>query len=349
MTRQEFFDELRLGIKNVPADTVEEVLSDLNEHFDAGLKNGLQEHEICKNLGQPGSIAEEIMEEFRKSSTKSSSGQGNQYVVMEGAQVLSIDQTFDGVSEVYADLKMSDIYFERENRSDFRVVVEGNSKCDKYTIYVKNGRLEITEHEPIVRFFSFSFTKNLKTTVYVPSQFAGSIMVKSAAGKIKAQDLTSPIKLTSAAGSISIERHLSETADLDTGAGSIDAEFLGKTSLRACTGAGSIKLKASETSKLTLDSGAGSVKAEIEKLSGTSKLSSGAGSIKLTAYEIEGDIKLSSGAGSIKAYLPENANIKLNLKKSSMGSVKSEINGNNSSPYTLKVKTGMGSIKILSL
>ena len=351
MTRNEFFEELRREIKNVPADALEEILGDLNEHFDAGLADGLTENEICKNLGQPGSIAAEIMEEFRKSNMESHQDHDQQSITIGGGSIISIEKVFDGINEVYIDMKVSDIYFERENRSDFRVTVKGKSRCDKYTIENKNGRLEVIEHEPIANFFSLTFTKikNLETTVYVPSQFTGSITASSAAGKIKTKDLNSPIKLSSSAGSISVERHLSETADLDTAAGSITAEFLGKTAIHATTGAGSIKLKANETAELKLDSGAGSIKAEIEKLTGSSKLSSGAGSVRLTAYDVAGDIKLSSGAGSIRAFLPEDANIKLNLKKSSMGSVKSEINGNNSSPYTLKAQTGMGSVRILRL
>ena len=369
MTRNEFFKELRQSITNVPADALEEILSDLNEHFDAGLEDGLQENEVCKNLGQPGSIAEEIMEEFKRSKTESNpehplvfvfgghanqgsrSGQGSwhQSAYVNDADYISIDQTFANVNEVYVDMKVSDIYFERENRSDFRVVVNGKSKKSKYSIDNINGRLEVIEHESFFRFFSFSRKRTLETTIYVPSQFTGSITAKSAVGKIRTKDLTSPIKLSTSAGSVYVEKHLSETADLDSAAGSITADFLGKTALRACTGAGSIKLRANETSELLLDSGAGSVKAEINKLSGNSKLSSGAGSIKLTAYEVAGDIKLSSGAGSIKAFLPEDANIKLKLAKSSMGSVKSEINGNNSSPYTLRAQTGMGSVRILRL
>ena len=349
MTRHEFFEDLKRAITNVPNELLDDILYDLNEHFDAGLEDGLTESEICIKLGQPGSIAEQINEEFRKSSPDVRPNYKHQLVVENDSGNLSVDETFEGVNEIYVDMKVSDICFERENRSDFRVVIIGRSKCDRYTIDNNNGRLEIVEHEPFLRFFPFSFTKNLETIVYVPSQFTGAITARSAAGKIKAKDLTSPIKLSSSAGNISVERHLSDRADLHTSAGNIDADFFGKTALSIDTSAGSIKLKANETSELVMNSGAGSVKAEVEKLKGNSKLSSGAGSIRLKAYDIEGDIKLSSGAGSIKVYLPEDANIKLNLKKSSVGSVKSEISGNDTSPYTLRAHTGVGSVKIMRL
>ena len=349
MTRVEFFDELKRNITNVPSEAMDDILYDLGEHFDVGLADGLSESEICKNLGQPGSIAEQIMEEFRKSGAGGSINTEHQVILENDGKDVTFDETFSSVNEVYVEMKVSDIYLERESRDDFRVVIRGNAKCDKYTIGNKNGRLEIIEHGQFARFFSFTFTKSLEVIVYAPTQFTGSITAKSAAGKIKCKDLTSPIKLSSSAGNISVERHLSDHADLHTSAGSIDADFLGKTALRLHTSAGSIKLKANETKELMLDSGAGSVKAEIDKISGDSKLSSGAGSIKLTAHEVEGNLKLSSGAGSIKAFLPEDANIKLKLKKSSIGSVKSEIRGNESSPYTLKAQTGVGSVKINKL
>ena len=349
MTRHEFFEELKRNITNVPKEALDDIIYDLNEHFDAGLEDGLSESEICKKLGQPGTIAEQINDEFKKSGETKKSGMQFQYAYDNEDGYVSIEETFENIKEIYVDMKVSDVYFERENRSDFRVTIKGKSKNDRYTIDNINGKLEVVEHVPFKGFFGFTFTKNVVTTVYVPTQFTGYITAKSSAGKIKAKDLTSPIKLSSSAGNVSVERHLSDHAVLDTSAGSIDANFLGSTALKIYTGAGSIKLKANETTDLVLDTGAGSVKAEIEKLSGTSKLTSGAGSIKLTAYDVAGDIKLSSGAGSVKVYLPEDANIKLNLKKSSMGSVKSEINGNNSSPYTLKAQTGIGSIKIMRL
>ena len=347
MTRHNFFKELKRAITNVPNEALDDIIYDLNEHFDAGLEDGLSESEICKNLGQPGSIAEQINEEFRDSSQAGGSGHAPLFVGENDEGF--VDEIFDGISEVYVHMKASDIHFERENRSDFRVVIKGKSKYNKYTIENKNGRLEVVEHEQMARFFPFSFTKSVETTVYVPSQFNGSITAKSAAGNIKAKDLTSPITLSSSAGNVSVERHLSDSADLSTSAGNIDAEFFGRIALCIHTKAGSIKLKANETSELILNSGAGSVKAEIDKLSGNSKLSSGAGSIKLNAYDIEGEIKLSSGAGSIRAYLPEDSNINIKLKKSSVGSIKSEIKGNDSSPHTLKAQTGAGSIKILRL
>ena len=350
MFKEEFFRELKSKITNVPGDVMEDILADFEEHFKAGSADGLTEQEICQKLGQPGSIAEEIMEEFKKTKVEESQEQQGQSVEkIRGGYEISKEYVFNGVTEVEVDMHSSAIHFVRESRQDVRVEIEGKSRYDKFVLEVKDGKLRVFSKEPIVKFELFSFRGSLTTTIRLPMNYSGKIKAKSSAGKIRAEELTSNIHFTTHAGSIAVSKHQSKKAYLDSSAGSVNAEFLGEVALKAHSGAGSIKIKAEKTTELDIDTGAGSIQAEVEKLTGTASCSSGAGSVKLTAYEVMGDIKLSSGAGSIRAFLPENADIRIQLKKSGMGSVKSEVPGNDSSPYTLKASTGVGSVRIKKL
>ena len=349
MSKQEFFQELKSKIENVPDDVMEDIFADFNEHFEAGYSDGLSESEICAKLGQPGNIAEQIMDEFKKSKVEEVHEQGRSFEKIRGGYDVYIDEVYSGVNSVNVDMIVSDVIFVKEHRQDFRVQIKGQSRYDKFILENRNGNLYVASEGPIVRFEFFSFRNTLVTTIHVPTHFTGEIKAMSGAGKIRAEHLTSNINFTTHAGSIGVNKHKSEKAVLDSSAGSVDAEFLGEVAIKAHSGAGSIKIKAETTTELNLDTGAGSIKAQVDKLTGMSKFSTGAGSVNLTAYDVMGDIKLSSGAGSIKAFLPKNANIRLKLKKSSMGSVKSEITGNDSSEYTLKASTGVGSVRIKKL
>ena len=350
MLKEEFFKELRSKIKDVPEDVMEDIFADFDEHFKAGSVDGLSEQEICQKLGQPGSIAEEIMEEFKKTKVEESEEQhGRSVEKIRGGYEVHNEYVFNGVTEVDVDMNISDINFVKENRQDVRVEIKGKSRYDKFTLEVKEGKLRVFSREPIVRFEFFSFKNSLATTIRVPMNFTGFIKAKSSAGRIRAEELTSNIYFTTSAGSVVVSKHLCKKAYLNSSAGRVEAEFLGEVALEAHSGAGSIKIKAEKTTELNVDTGAGSIRAEVEKLTGTSKFSTGAGSVKLTAYEVKGDIKLSSGAGSVRAYIPENADIRIQLKKGGMGSVKSEVQGNESSPYTLKASSGVGSVRIKKL
>ena len=347
MRKKEFFEELRRGITNMPKGQLDEILEDFNEHFEAGLEDGLTEEEICRNLGQPGTIAEEIMGEFwARGANETRSAESGE---------AEIDKTFTGVKEIHVDMATSDVFFVREQRNDVRVTIAGNTQ-KRYELSCKQGRLEVWQ-EQLTKSFSISifsfFGKRrqediAQTTLYLPMDFEGPIDASTAVGKMVSRELSSPIKFSTSAGSITVEGSRSPRAALNSGAGSITAELFGKAAVKIDTGAGSVTLMAEETTEMKIDSGAGSVKAEVGKICGTSKLTTGAGSVSLTARNVEGDIKLSSGAGSIKAYLPEDADIRIKMS-SGMGSSKSEIGGNRDSKYTLKADAGIGSIRIKRL
>ena len=64
MTKQKFFEELTNALEPVDPGTRAELLADINEHFTEGASFGLSEDEICKKLGQPSQIAEQVLEEY---------------------------------------------------------------------------------------------------------------------------------------------------------------------------------------------------------------------------------------------------------------------------------------------
>jgi len=65
MTKQDFIQELTTALAPIDAQTRAEIIADINEHFTEGAAHGQTEEEICINLGQPGQIAEQVLEEYK--------------------------------------------------------------------------------------------------------------------------------------------------------------------------------------------------------------------------------------------------------------------------------------------
>jgi uncharacterized membrane protein len=58
MTKQEYLKELAIQLQRLPAQEIEEILSDYREHFDMGLRAGKTEMEIAQSLGPPRTVAQ---------------------------------------------------------------------------------------------------------------------------------------------------------------------------------------------------------------------------------------------------------------------------------------------------
>lgn len=62
-TKAWFMSEMQTSLAGLPSEYIQEVLSDFEEHFDAGLLNGESENEICVRLGDPKTIGEQLRQE----------------------------------------------------------------------------------------------------------------------------------------------------------------------------------------------------------------------------------------------------------------------------------------------
>lgn len=64
LNRAEFLRELRENLRGrVNDNTLEDIVYDYNEHFDAGLRDGKSEQEVSVELGSPARIAREVLAE----------------------------------------------------------------------------------------------------------------------------------------------------------------------------------------------------------------------------------------------------------------------------------------------
>lgn len=60
MTRNEFIQRLTTGLSGMPQDAVDDIVSDYQAHFEAGLAEGRSEEEVAAALGNPSRLAREL-------------------------------------------------------------------------------------------------------------------------------------------------------------------------------------------------------------------------------------------------------------------------------------------------
>ena len=214
MQKQEFIRELKTALAKAPNGVRDEIISDISEHFSEGAAQGLSEDEICRKLGQPGSIAEQVLQEYAKSGYEARYGNDSgkadstyESVKIKGGYEISIDRSFNGISNIDATFSISDIHFIQAATDTCRVEINGRSKYDKFTLENRGGTLVVKADEPIFRFEIFGFKTKLVVTIHVPARFMGELKASSAAGNISAICVSGRLTLSTAAGNVTVDEH----------------------------------------------------------------------------------------------------------------------------------------------
>jgi len=350
MTKQAFINDLKLSLFGVNDSVREEILADINEHFIEGAAQGLSEEEICRSLGQPGTIAAQVMEEMGSTPPpQQERPRDNFYTDNDQAYTpTEVDETFSNISDLKIDLEVSKLRLQPSENGMFRVTITNLTDRDKHSIEDRNGTLRISvKRKKRLIGFVWGSSTSPEVRVYVPAQFNGKIKVESAAGSIHAHDTSGDLNFESAAGKIVVDNHRCSNVKFAAAAGSIKADFADSVLEEAKfeSAAGSVKVEAAEIKHLKVDSAAGSCTVSVKRLGGA-KIESAAGSATLTAYEVAGDIKVASAVGSVNINLPADANIRIEAEKPSMGKLQNNIQGNPQSPYVLRAESSLGSIRI---
>jgi DUF4097 and DUF4098 domain-containing protein YvlB len=379
LRKQEFIQELQRGLASAPPHIREEIVADINAHFSEAISQGMSEEDICRNLGQPGTIAAQVLEEYGENGANHPP-QGTLESVMEGIggvvegfaeafkgfgqifnepgqsgnaseEEIDIDKTFTGVRNIK--IKMTDAKIELKPSGDgtCRITLRGRMRNNGFNVHEEDGTLSVSDN-PVRHIFGFMrFKTNLVVTVYVPHQFDGDIKVRSSLGNISANDIGGCLNLKTAAGNVSVENHGGKKIKISTAAGNATAHLMNRCveSIAISTAAGNAKITAEETGELTLNSAAGNVDATITRLLGDARISTAAGSANVTFHEVMGNIDVSTAAGSAKINLPYNVNCRIEARKPAIGSLHNELAGNPHSPYVLRASTSVGSIKIKAI
>jgi len=352
MKKQQFIQELTAALAQVDAHVRSEIIADISEHFTEGASCGLSEEEICIKLGQPGQIAEQVLEEYNAIKGQSGAYTSAPQIAAEATRVrggyeMNYDQIFPHADNIEISLSISNLRMVTNPQgNDIRVTIQGRTKHNTFEVDNKNGRLVINQRQPFITFELFNFRSSAEVTVYVPASFAGDITAKTTVSNVTITGIGGSLQISSTVGNVNISGHKGNKAYVRSSAGNINLTGCDISQIDASSAVGNINVDCQETHNLTLISSAGEVKAQAAKLSGDTNLSSSAGNVRLEAREVQGNITAKSSAGSVKMYLPKNVNCRIDIKKSFITSVTNNLIGNPESQYVLRASTGVGAIAL---
>jgi uncharacterized membrane protein len=63
MNKDRFMDLLSKSLRGLPQEEIADIVSDFEEHFDIGIKNGRKESELCDALGDPKTLGRQMKAE----------------------------------------------------------------------------------------------------------------------------------------------------------------------------------------------------------------------------------------------------------------------------------------------
>jgi DUF4097 and DUF4098 domain-containing protein YvlB len=365
MTKQAFLSELKRGLETAPAHIRDEIMADISEHFTEAITQGLTEDEVARNLGDPQTIANQVLEEYgetRQHRNHYAPPAENVNNVFEGIKSIfggrnensdiDTEQSFYDIREINVKLSDANLRFVPSGDGRTRVTLRGKTRS---TIELdgSDGVLTLADssHSRPFSWFNFGFKANLSATVYVPAGFSGYIKARTAAGNITASDISGRLDFKASAGNVTVTNCEGSKMRFTSSAGNVNADLTGKTidDIQISTAAGNAKITADETGHLKLNSAAGNVDANVLRLYGNTKVASAAGTVTLRSLSVEGDIDINTAAGSVMIYLPADVNCRIDAKKPTVGSVSNNITGNPNSPYTLRASTAVGSVTIRAI
>ena len=325
MTKQAFIQELSAALASIDSQARAEIIADINEHFAEGAAHGQTEEEICRNLGQPSQIAEQVLEEYKafKTYNHSQYNHGIGDAISSALEAADIDGIVSSalqsaanatraVANVFANMEDTprDIEWgndgtpwEAHGTADNTSRVRGGYEFDIEEIFTGISDIDIDLSLANVQLLSNPQSSDVRVTVKGRSR-NNNLRLENKNGTLVIHQRGPSFSFSifgfksSLEVTVYVPSSFSGKIKTDTGAGNITATGIGGK-LYFDTGAGNVNFKGRIANSIKADTGAGKVRIECQE-AGKINLDTGAGSIDIYAEKILGDMKLSSGAGSIR-------------------------------------------------
>lgn len=281
MNRKEFIEMLEKTLKH-KSETIREIVSDFNEHFNEATKNGKSESEICEVLGDPIEIANHFNEEIEDEEKNLKDNKEKIFVNIRSGNIIL--DSYDGDKFDVKVLNKIGIVFDEQIR-----------------IYEDNGGLYIKEEKAkdLVEQI-FSAFKHRTIRISVPKGFKGSIYIKVISGNIKIKNEITPndIECKVISGNIKIlDINSKKGFDLYSKSGNIFlSNCIGDAIIEGYSGNISVK---SHKESVTANNISGNIDVETNIISREALIRTKSGNLNLILDELLAELRLSCVSGNI--------------------------------------------------
>ncbi len=385
MNKAEFMEELKKALgsfQNTEMD--EEVISDINAHFDEALRAGQSEAQICEMLGNPNEIAAQFHADGPSEAIKSE--------VVESSEISCQENKVN--AGLYVDLCDADLICAPYHGSAFQVEVRHQGERiedNNFIIRETENGLEIRQKRPI-GFVEHLFRvfKHRTLFVGVPAQFQGDISVKTLSGDVRIDTLSEVnsfiCKVTS--GNVNIDGVSTlNTFSCNVVSGNIKLSKVkamqvlcadtksGNVTMDQCTGdtearslSGNVHLRSHKgsvtgksfsgnvrvdtdciTKNSYLETKSGEVNLVLDKLLANLALSCLSGNIKFSIRELAGDVNAETTSGNVTGYLGKDVNAYFRLESTLNKSSFAGSTPKNQDVPTVYLKSSFGNVRVKEL
>ena len=343
MTKAEFMARLSAGLAGLAAPSREEILRDIDDHFQEGLRHGLTEEEVAGRLGSPEALAEALLEEGRSStlsapapeprepqpdapqtdgfdalaasladlldrfSGRFASGRKAQPQAGEGAApgITAYDMPLDRVE---VSLASTDLHLRPGGGN--RVLCESLKEDPTLRFEVRDRTLRIWQEGSAGRlslgFLKMNFDTGNELTLSLPDTPL-ALTVHTGSGDIDAEDVSLKSgAFSTASGDVSLRCSSQGSLTCKTASGEIDAVLGACGIVSLSTASGDVSLEARDgLEKVRIETVSGDIGLRLAAVSGPLELRSVSGDIEADVRAIAEPVTVHSVSGDQQVTLPK--------------------------------------------
>lgn len=339
MTKQEYMQQLSRALEGYEQGFVQEILESYEEHFEAGLKSGRSEEEICRELGDIEELLREMGDEveFKKEERPLP----KPVTAIEPVQ-------YSGISKVQLNLFSMDAEISRSCDGELYAYLQSGEELSQYLEeQVEGDTYMVNEKKPMKNQPSLDLVSLLrmmrnptpKLMVELPERIE-FLHGKTTSGDLKLDKLNSrAVELETTSGDIQITQMVAEESVIKASSGDIQLEQVNVSEMVLQNSSGDIELTHLNGQKVELTSVSGDI--ELDGVRGEKwKAETSSGDVELSRSEVEQLEVLSSSGGVEGDYYAQNSRI-----KTSSGDIDVRLNRKDKE-LQAKVRTVSGSSQI---
>ena len=285
MTKREYMQQLSRALEGYEQGFVQEILESYEEHFEAGLKSGRSEEEICRELGD----IEELLREM-----------GDEVEFKEEERPLPKPVTaiepvqYSGISKVQLNLFSMDAEISRSCDGELHVYLQSGEELSQYLEeQVEGDTYMVNEKKPMKKQPSLDLASLLrmmrnptpKLMVELPERIE-FLHGKTTSGDLKLDKLNSrAVELETTSGDIQITQMVAEESVIKASSGDIQLEQVNVSEMVLQNSSGDISWQDGQVQQAQLRTVSGDI--ELTHLNGQ----------KVELTSVSGDIELDGVRG----------------------------------------------------
>lgn len=210
MNRNEYLQHLRDALSHLDEASRDELLHDVNEHFEDGLQSGLTEDEIANRLGSPSDMAREYAES----------------VPGKPAPAAASCNSFQDITAIRVEVEYPHVSIASAAVPAIQVVCDDPETREnaRIRVYQEGATLVVEQKRPSSWLWPWRYARHQATvSITVPQAFSGPIHLATVSGSIQARQVCSEaLHLSTVSGNITAQSLRAPRADIHQVSGGLE-------------------------------------------------------------------------------------------------------------------------------